>query len=43
MPAKTAPSGSTHRIQLSLDTWSVLAAFALAALVRFGILKHIPW
>lgn len=27
-------SHSTHRIHLSLDTWSVFAAFALAALVR---------
>lgn len=31
------------RFHFSLDTWSVLAAFALAALVRLGILKHIPW
>ena len=41
MPDKnTSP---THRIHFSLDTWSVLAAFALAALVRLGVLKHIPW
>jgi len=41
MPGKnTSP---TNRIRLSLDTWSVLAAFALAALVRLGVLKHIPW
>lgn len=37
------PSPKPSRIHLSLDTWSVLAAFALAALVRLGILKHIPW
>lgn len=37
------PTPKSSRIHLSLDTWSVLAAFALAALVRFGILKHIPW
>jgi hypothetical protein len=28
---------------LSLDSWAVLLAFALAALVRAGIFKHIPW
>jgi hypothetical protein len=30
-----------HRI--SLDTWAVLLAFAAVLLVRFGILKNIPW
>jgi hypothetical protein len=28
---------------LSVDTWAVLLAFALAALVRAGVFKHIPW
>jgi transcription elongation factor len=28
---------------LSIDTWAVLLAFALAALVRAGVFKHIPW
>jgi hypothetical protein len=28
---------------LSLDTWAVLLAFAAALLVRFGILKSVPW
>jgi len=28
---------------LSLDTWAVLLALALAALVRAGVFKHIPW
>jgi hypothetical protein len=28
---------------LSLDTWAVLLAFALAALVRAGVFKHVPW
>ena len=28
---------------LSLDTWAVLTAFLLAALVRMGLLKSIPW
>ena len=34
---------SRRQLTLSLDTWAVLAAFALAAIVRVGILKHIPW
>ena len=29
--------------KLSLDTWAVLLGLLLAALVRFGVLKHIPW
>lgn len=29
--------------RFSLDTWAVLLAFALAALVRTGVFKHIPW
>jgi hypothetical protein len=28
---------------LSLDAWAVLLAFALAALVRAGVFKHVPW
>jgi hypothetical protein len=28
---------------MSVDTWAILIAFTLAALVRAGILKHIPW
>ena len=27
----------------SLDTWAVLLAFAAALLVRFGVLKTVPW
>jgi hypothetical protein len=29
--------------RLSLDAWAVAAAFLLAALVRTGVLKHVPW
>lgn len=28
---------------LSVDGWAVLLAFALALLVRFGVLKTVPW
>ncbi len=27
----------------SLDTWAVLLSLALALLVRFGVLKSVPW
>lgn len=29
--------------RVSFDTWAVLLALAAALLVRFGILKTIPW
>jgi hypothetical protein len=29
--------------RISFDTWAVLVALAAALLVRFGILKTIPW
>ncbi len=35
--------GTTRRRGLSLDGWAVLLAFALAALVRAGLFKHVPW
>jgi hypothetical protein len=28
---------------LTLDWWAVLLAVALAALVRFGVLKQVSW
>jgi hypothetical protein len=28
---------------ISWDTWAVLAAFLAALLIRFGVVKHIPW
>jgi hypothetical protein len=36
-------SKPTPANRLSLDTWAVLLAFAAALLVRFGILKTVPW
>jgi hypothetical protein len=29
--------------KFSWDTWAVLAAFVAALLIRFGVVKHIPW
>jgi len=28
---------------LSLDTWAVVFALLAAALIRFGLLPHVPW
>jgi hypothetical protein len=37
---KSAKSSATT---ISWDTWAVLAAFVAAFLIRFGVVKHIPW
>ena len=29
--------------RFSLDAWAVFTALLLAAVVRFGIVKHVPW
>jgi hypothetical protein len=38
---KKSEKSSTAKI--SWDTWAVLAAFIAALLIRFGVVKHIPW
>jgi hypothetical protein len=38
-----ADSSQSKSSQLSIDAWSVLLALALVALVRFGILRIVPW
>jgi hypothetical protein len=37
------PVESPRRRALSLDTWAVVAAFLLAALVRLGLVGRVPW
>ena len=37
------PTVAAKPRRFSLDTWAVLLAFTLAALIRAGVLKHIPW
>jgi hypothetical protein len=39
----TEASSNRKRFTLSLDTWAVLLALALAAAVRLHILKAVPW
>jgi hypothetical protein len=29
--------------KFSLDTWAVILALALAALIRFGVIPRVPW
>ncbi len=29
--------------RLSLDSWAAILGLVLAALVRFGLLKHVTW
>ena len=42
-PQPAVSPAPAQPFRLSLDGWAVLIAFALAAFVRFGVLKHIPW
>src|SRR6185369_15282719 len=39
MSNKNIPSSS----RFSVDAWAVFTALLLAAIVRFGIVKHVPW
>jgi hypothetical protein len=40
MPGSLRPSSSAV---LSADSWAVLLSLGLALLVRFGIIKSVPW
>ena len=41
--SEVQPAVAAKTKRFSLDTWAVLLAFTLAALVRTGMFKHIPW
>jgi hypothetical protein len=36
-------SSPAKRFSLSLDVWAVLLSFALALLVRIGLIKSVSW
>ena len=38
-----AGSTAAGKLRLSLDSWAVLLALAVALAVRLGVLKHISW
>jgi hypothetical protein len=40
---KSTATCSHRSASLSLDTWAVIAALALALAVRFDILKNVSW
>jgi len=37
------PDRVSSRWRLSLDEWAVATALLLSILVRFGLLKRVPW
>jgi len=43
MSLKLSDDPERKGFRLSLDTWAVLLALALAAAVRFHILNAVPW
>jgi hypothetical protein len=40
---KSTATSPNRSASLSLDTWAVIAALALALAVRFDILKNVSW
>jgi hypothetical protein len=36
-------SAKPSATKFSWDTWAVLTAFLAALLIRFGVVKYIPW
>jgi hypothetical protein len=34
---------SSPKFALSLDLWAVVLSFALAVLIRVGVIRTIPW
>lgn len=41
--SEAVETAATKKHSFSIDAWAVLLAFVLAALVRVGVFKHIPW
>lgn len=41
--SQQAGSAAGKQRSFSIETWAVLLAFVLAALVRAGVFKHLPW
>lgn len=37
------PNEANPKRKLSLDSWAVLLALAAAALIRLGVIHHVPW
>ncbi len=44
MPNEHQTAAATKpTLKISLDTWAVLLALAAAALIRLGLIPHVPW
>jgi len=43
MPSANQQVAARSAPKLSLDTWAVILALALAALIRFGVIPKVPW
>jgi hypothetical protein len=43
MSDRQAAVADTNKRKLSLDTWAVLIALAAAVLIRFGLIRFVPW
>ena len=39
----TAPQPEIKKFQLTTDWWAVIAALALALLVKVGAIHRVPW
>ena len=39
----TGNVGEERRPRISLDTWAVVFSLVAALLIKFGVLKHVPW
>jgi hypothetical protein len=39
----TSPAASKQQPQFSIDTWAVIAAFAVIILIIAGTLPRVPW
>jgi hypothetical protein len=42
MSANTQPLVPRKKF-LSVDTWAVIVALAIALLIRAGVVSHVPW
>jgi hypothetical protein len=39
----TGQVGDGKPARISLDTWAVVFSLVAALLIKFGVLKHVPW
>lgn len=37
------PAADGQKLRLSLDSWAVVVSLLLVVLVRFGLVRNVPW